>query len=438
LQPESLPYKRSILIEIANPQKPRRGPVHPGASLAYIAQSFPDFTQTFVYREVMALESLGMPVATFAIWKKPRDRVSEEARHYVEKTYYALPVSWPGFLFSHIFFLSVHPARYWKTALFVLSRRGEPFQNRARTFHHFCEAVYLAKEMRKRGIKHIHAHFSINAATVALVAARLLKITFSFTAHNILFRDRLILREKIREAKFIAAISEYTRQFLVHTISDDRFKDKIHLIHCGLEPDKFRPPETKPANRIPIILSIAQLTEKKGIAVLLEACKILAEEGHPFHCLIVGDGPQRAQLERLIDEWNLAGSLRLEGRVFQEQLKGYLEKADIFVLPCIVAPDGDRDGIPVSLMEAMAMEVPCVSTFVSGIPELIENGESGILVEEKNPAALADALKRLLADEELRKKLGERGRARVLQEFDVQKNACKLKRLFEHQIHNDD
>lgn len=402
--------------------------------LAYIAQSFPDLTQTFIYREVLALERLGMPVTTFAIWKKQIDQVSEEARHMVDRTCYALPVVWSGFLLAHLHFLLAHPARYLKTALFVLSRPGESLKNRKRTFFHFCEAVCLTKELRIRRIRHIHAHFSINAATVALVSARLLKISFSFTAHNILFRDSLILREKIREATFIAAISEYTRQYLVDLDFDESIKDKVHIIRCGLEPEKFLPPETKPVNEIPVILFVAQLSDRKGAPILLEACKILAEEGHSFQCTIVGDGPQRTLLERLVHESNLGGSVRLVGRVFQEHLIDYLQKADIFVLPCIVAADGDRDGIPVSLMEAMAMEIPCVSTFVSGIPELIVNGESGLLVEEKNPSALAEALKRLLTDEELRRQLGRKGRERIVLEFDVKKSARELKKLFERQL----
>ena len=404
------------------------------SSLAYIAQSFPDLTQTFVYREVLALEKLGMPVTTFAIWKKPPGRVSEEARHFIERTCYALPVHWPGYLLAHLHSLLAHPARYLKTALFVLSRREESFKNRKRTLFHLCEAVYLVREMHKRGIGHIHAHFSINAATVALVSARLLKISFSFTAHNILFRDSLIIREKIREAKFVAAISECTRNYLIDIVSDDTVEDKIHIIRCGLDPEKFLPPVTKPAKEIPNILFVAQLTEKKGAPILLEACKILCEGGYSFQCTIVGDGPQKALVEHLVRELNLGCFVRLAGRTFQEQLIDYLEKADIFVLPCIVGADGDRDGIPVSLMEAMAMEIPCVSTFVSGIPELIVNGENGLLVEEKNPSALAEALKRLLTDEDLRRELGKKGRERIVLEFDVRKSANKLKALFERAL----
>jgi len=402
--------------------------------VAYMTHSFPLLTETFVYREVFGLERKGFRVATFAIWKPDKNKLSQEARHLVDSSHYVFPISWPKFFRAHLYFLGTRPHKYLGTLFFVLTRRGESTKNRRRTFFHFCDAVYLAMEMKRQRIRHIHAHFAINAATVALVASRLLDITFSFTAHNSFFIDRVILKEKVRGARFIIAISDFTRRFLISLVPGDNIGDKIHIVHCGLSPDDFVPPDPKPVNGAPVLLFVAQLSERKGTPVLVEACRILAERGVSFRCVIVGDGPQRELVAQLVEQYALQEVVELAGVVFQEHLKKYLEQADVFVLPCVVASNGDMDGVPVSLMEAMAMEIATVSTDVSGIPELIEDGVSGLLVPEKDAVALADALQRLLKDKELCMRLGKHGRQKVLHEFDIDKTTAQVATLFERYL----
>ena len=402
--------------------------------IAYITQSFPALTQTFVYREVLALENIGFDIATCAIWKPNRAGLSQESRPLVDRSLYVFPISWFRFLGAHLYFLLTHPAAYMRTLFFILTRQGESGKNRLRTLFHFCEAIYLAPELKKRRVRHIHAHFTINAASIALVLSRLLGISFSFTAHNIFFTDRLLLKEKVQEARFIVAISEFTKQFLISLVPKQDLADKIHIVHCGLSLDDFAPPDSKPQNDIPLLLFVAQLCPRKGAPILVEACGILAERGVVFRCVIVGDGPQRALVEQLIEQHGLQKVIELAGAVPQEHLKKYLDQADVFVLPCITASDGDMDGIPVSLMEAMAMEIPSVSTQVSGIPELIENGQSGLLSPEKDAAALAGALQRLLADKTLRAKLGKNGRQKIVQEFNIQANVAQLATLFQRYL----
>jgi len=404
--------------------------------IAYISQSFPALTQTFIYREVFGLERKGFRVAAFAIWKPAKDKLSQESRHLVDSSSYVFPISWPRFLGTHLYFLFTRPIKYIGTLFFVLARKGENARNRLRAFFHFCEAVYLSKKMQSQHIRHIHAHFTIGAATIALVVSRLLDISFSFTAHNIFFTDRVVLKEKIREARFISAISEFTRQFLTSLVPDDNIDGKIHIVHCGLSPSDFSPPNPRPANDVPVLLFVAQLAERKGAPILVEACRILAERGVSFRCVIVGDGPQKALVEQLVEQYALQEVVELAGVVFQEHLKEYLNRADVFVLPCMIASNGDMDGIPVSLMEAMAMEIATVSTYVSGIPELIEDGQSGLLVKEKDAEALADALQRLLEDDELRTRLGKNGRQKVMEEFNIDKSAAQLATLFERYLTN--
>jgi glycosyltransferase involved in cell wall biosynthesis len=405
--------------------------------IAYVLQSFPLLTETFVYREVLHLERRGIKVASFATWKPDEETLSEEAKHLLETTSYVFPISWTRFVRAHLSSFWRHPTRYIGTLIFVVTRRGESLKNRRRTVFHFCEAVYLAEEMRAQHIRHIHAHFCINAATIALVASRLLDISFSFTAHNILFTDRVILREKVRAASFVAAISHSTKRFLVHLVPNDPVEHRIHIVHCGISPDAFAPLDPKPVNDIPTLLFVGQLRERKGAPVLVEACRILAERGVKFRCDIVGDGPQKAFLEDLVEQHALQEEIELAGTVFQERILAYLQRADVFVLPCVTASSGDVDGVPVSLMEAMAAEVAAVSTPVSGIPELIEDGVSGILVPEQDSVALADALQKLLEDDDLRSRLGKNGRRKIIRDFNIDNSVRHLTTLFESCVPTD-
>lgn len=405
--------------------------------IAYISQTLPSLTTTFIYREIFALREHGCSVSTFAIWKPDMNKLSHESKSLVDTTSYVFPISWSKFLMAHLHFLLSRPVKYISTLLFVLTRKGESLDNRQRTFFHFFEAVYLAHEMERQRIRHIHAHFEINAASIALVVSRLLGISFSFTAHGLVFTDRIILKEKIREARFIVTISEFIRRYLTSLVPGENYDDKIHTVHCGLSLSDFSPPDLKPANDVPVVLFVAQLTEKKGTPVLAEACRILVERGVAFRCVIVGDGPQKALVERLVERYDLHDVIELTGALFQEHLKEYLNRADVFVIPCIQTDSGSMDGIPVALMEAMAMEIPTVSTTISGIPELIENERNGLLVPEKDPAALADAIQRLLGDEELRERLGRDGRRRVQAEFNIHKNVVQLAGLFERYLEAD-
>lgn len=416
----------------AQPSARQSGPI------AYVMQSFPLLTETFIYREIWGLEHRGPKVATFATWKPDEKKLPPEAMHFVDRTTYVFPISWIKFVRAHLYFLGRHPRKYVSTLLFTLTRKGESLRNRFRTFLHFCEAVYLADEMKAQQVRHIHAHFCINAATIALVISRLLDIPFSFTAHNILFTDRVILKEKIRAACFIAAISHFTRQRLMGLVPDDPVEDKIHIVHCGISPGAFAPFAPKPVNDSLTLLFVAQLCERKGAPILVEACRILVERGVKFRCVIVGDGPQRALVEELVEHYSLQRNIELTGAVFQQRIQSYLQQSDVFVLPCLTTPDGDMDGVPVSLMEAMAVEIAAISTRVSGIPELIEDGVSGLLVPEQDPLALADALQSVLEDDELRLRLGENGRHRIMRDFNIEESVRQLAALFENCVQADE
>ncbi|MCB0208635.1 MAG: glycosyltransferase [Anaerolineae bacterium] len=402
------------------------------SKIGYLAQVFPHLTMTFVYREVMALRKFGLDVATFSTWQPKITELSEEAKPLIRDTFYIFPFRWLPFLVSHLAFFVTRPRRYLGTLLFCLTRHHSSLKNRFRTLMHFAQAVYLAQGVERSGIQHLHVHFALNATTLAMVISRLTGTPFSFTAHaNDIFANPILLPEKIKAARFIVVISEFNRKFLQTIVPNEPIDEKTHVVHCGIDVDAFAPTALATQNERPFILAVGRLVEKKGYPYLILACKELARQGYQFECSIIGGGPEEEKLQQLIVDNALEEYVRLEGVVFQEQMKDYLSRADICVLPCVVAADNDMDGIPNTLMEAMAMEKPVVSTIVSGIPELIEHGRSGLLVPEKDSNALADALACLLDDEARRVALGKAGRTKVIEEFEIEKNSCTLLKLFQ-------
>jgi len=394
--------------------------------IAYISQDFPSLTTTFVYREVMGLKRHGVPVSTFSIWRTERDRLPPETRVLADETFNLFPVAWPHLLGQHARYAAKHPIRYLQMGTFLLSRRHEPITNITKAW----ASAYVANEMTRRGVRHIHAHFASSPTSVALVAARLTGTSFSFTAHAVdIFAHRIMLVEKLREARFIIAISEYNKRVLSELAPEAAHK--IHVVHCGVDPQAFSPAGSQADSGVPLILAVGQMREKKGFPYLVEACRLLVERNIKFGCVIIGGGEGLNALQRQVHEAGLNGCVVLTGPLFQSEVRAHLRRADLFVLPCVVAPDGDQDGIPVALMEAMAMEIPVVSTTVSGIPELIADEQEGLLVPARDPKALADALVRLLVDPDLRRSLGQNGRHKIQAEFDLDNNVEQLVHIFD-------
>lgn len=400
--------------------------------IGYVMPVFPYLSMTFVYREVLALRAKGVDVHTFATWKPDPEELPEEALSLIAETTYIFPLNWVQFIRNHITRLFTQPRRYLGTLFFVLSGEHKNIRSRLRTFYHFCEAVQLAQEVSKKEIEHLHAHPANNATTIALVVARLLDGSFSFTGHAFdLFADPILLPQKIESAEFVVCISEFNRQYLQQKYPELDMHTKTVVVRYGIDVHQFSPASDRSDNDTPLILSIGRLVEKKGFPFLIRACKILKDQGHNFQCLILGGGPEEESLQTIIEETDLADRVTLGGIVFQETVKAYLRKADIFVLPCIVAADQDMDGIPNTLIEAMAMKVPVVSTRLSGIPELIDHMKTGLLAPPNDETALADAIKMLLTSKQLRSTLGGAGRATIENEFEIGKSTEELKRLFE-------
>jgi glycosyltransferase involved in cell wall biosynthesis len=299
----------------------------------------------------------------------------------------------------------------------------------------FFQAVYLAYLLRREPVEHLHAHFATAPTLLTMFASELTGIPYTFTAHaRDIYVDtqRKLLRRQIEQSRAVVTVSQYTRQYLKEEICPSS-SGKVLCIYNGLDLADFDcqwPRTVNPGP--PVILSVARLIPKKGLEDLIEAAGILSQLGRAFRVEIIGSGPLRNELENRVKQLGLGDCVEFKGSQPQESVSSAYQRASIFALPCVVGEDGDRDGIPTVVLEAMASGVPVVSTPVSGIPELIDSSRDGILVPPNSPLELAEALDRLLSDSQLRDRLARAARAKIESGFLVEHSASQLLNLFQN------
>lgn len=390
--------------------------------LAYIIGSYPLLTTTFIDREIEAINARGQWIRVLSV-RQPHGVLSPVQEQSRQDVTYMLPLAVLAFLRGLFTFLLRRPATLVSVLWYLLTRPGVRFKARIKTGIHFLQGVYAAYLIQPWRPTHIHAHFADRATTIALVCGRLLDLPFSFTAHaNDIYVNPVMLDEKMAEAKFVATCTGYNQRHLVGLAS--RNAGKIKRIYHGLDASAYHRNGHRPVK--PLILAVGQLKEKKGFTYLLQACRRLLDEGYDFECHIVGGGPLHQGLTAQIRDLSLDETVSLLGAQSHEKVVAEFQAASLFVLPSVLSADGDRDGIPNVILEAMAMELPAVSTDHSGIPEVVRDGQTGLLVPPADVPALTEALARLLDDPELGAEMGRRGRQLVLAEFDVQRNADRL------------
>jgi len=298
----------------------------------------------------------------------------------------------------------------------------------------FFLIVPVARQMEEEGFSLIHAQYADSASSLALLASMLLEIPFSFTAHAYdIFTPQVIFEEKLKRARFIVTCTRYNRDYLLQNYGE-LVGDKILVNYHGLDLTRLQP-VARIKQEPPVILSVGRLVPKKGLGVLLHACKILHDQGVAFKCLIVGDGPERPRLEMFIRLNHLMEQIEITGYMAPSAVIEAYGGASLFVLPCVVEEDGNRDGIPNVIAEAMAMELPVISTTISGIPELVEKGESGLLLDEAEPKLLAQTMLEVLDSPQMQRRLGRAGRARVAAIFDSRRNLDELYNFFQLRLH---
>jgi colanic acid/amylovoran biosynthesis glycosyltransferase len=391
-------------------------------SLVYIIGTYPGLTTTFIDREIRALLLRGVHVRVVSV-RRPRTKLSPDQEQLQGITSYLLPASWSQFVAGHLRFALKKPAIYFGTLFELLMSAHPDFTARLKTILHFAEGVYAAERIRPEICNHIHAHFVDRASIMAFVAGRLLNVPYSVTAHaNDIYVKPVLLDLKLSQASFVTTCTDYNRR---HLEQEYKLNGKLYCFYHGLELETYHP-QIRTSSEIAMITAVGQLKEKKGFSYLLEACQILKNQGYDFHCQIIGEGPLRSALEQQIRDLSLGSNLTLCGALPHESVINELKSSTMFVLPCVTGSDGDRDGIPNAILEAMAMQLPVVSTSHSGIPEVITDGMNGLLVPPADAKSLARAMARLIDEPVLRGQMGERGRQIVSEKFDAKYNAERL------------
>lgn len=402
------------------------------AKVAYIMSRFPHLPETFILREMIEVERQGLEVALYPLIVQTQNVIHPEAQDWMARAH-RLPWISGEILSANWRRFTTHPAQYASLFWQVFSGNLPSPKFFIRALAMFPKMIRMAELMQADGISHIHAHYATHPALAAWVIHRLTGIPYSITAHaHDIYVDRTMLAPKIHDAAFIVAISDFNRQFLARHLGE-WVLGKTHVIRCGIQPERYKPTQKQPSERFEIV-SIGSLQPYKGQQYLVEACAILHQRGLNFRCQIIGGGELRSELEQLIASHNLQGQVILTGPQTQDSVAKMLGEADCYVQPSIITPSGKMEGIPVALMEAMACALPVIATQISGIPELVLPAETGCLVPEKNPEALANAILSYSANPDSAQTLAQKGRNLILNEYTLQDNISMLLLLLNNSV----
>jgi glycosyltransferase involved in cell wall biosynthesis len=397
--------------------------------IAYILNSFPALSETFIVQEILELERQGLSLHLFSLAQPPAEknvRVQWEGRSPLTYLAYRSKFALLASAGRHLLVTPLLCLRFLRAFLLMSVHYG--LRNAGKSLIY---AAHLARLLEPEKIRHLHAHYATEPAAVAQALYMLTGITYSFTAHayDIYISNKKSLKYKMLMAQFIVTCTAYNQQYLKDIYSTNK---RIHCIYHGLNLHAFSVPDlrsTSSSPSTPCILVVGRLLEKKGLSYLVQACGILKNRGYRFAVRIVGEGPLRLSLEQEIHMLGLSECISLLGAATHKDVVEMYRQATLFALPCIIGKDGDRDGIPNVLVEALYMGLPVVSTPISGIPELITTEINGLLVPPRDSNALADALARLIDDPELRNCLAMAGRQTVLERFDMARNVTSLLHL---------
>ena len=426
-------------------------PLPEGATVAYVMNGFPRLSETLIAHEIHQLERVGLRLRLFVVKQENEPHVHPVVTAIRAPLTYlpkatslsgATLVGWlrenlPTFARAHLAVAARHPLRYVRTLASAVALTWRHWPRKV-FVKEFLQAGEIAAALQAKGdVQHLHGHFCHGVATITWFASRLTGIPFSFTAHaKDIYQPELnpgdLLERKLGAARFVATCTCANAEVLRarHARPDD-----VHTIYHGLDTDYFSPVQRAATTDAPLILAVGRLVEKKGFDQLIAACALLKQQGLRFVCAIVGEsGSAEDSLRAQIERMGLADTVQLHGAVAQDRLREIYRGAQVFALPCQIMEDGDRDGFPNVLAEAMAMGVPVVSTAISGIPEMIDDGVHGLLVEPRHPEALAEALRRVLTDTVLHAALARAGRERICERFDSRRTTLALRDLFAQQL----
>ena len=405
--------------------------------IAYVVQRYPTLTTTFLVRELLELERIDVRVHVYSLLPPLTDQRHPEHENLKAQVTY-LPQWEKGerkrIMADHFWCLRKYPIRYVRSLIRVVRRLD---------YRHgwaFVRSPSLARVILARSAtRHLHAYFASEEASAALIVHWLTNLTFTFAAHAFdLFVSPRSFCDKVSDAEAVIVISNFNKRVVAERCGSG-IVDKIETVRYGLDLEGFEAiyqvrqmtHARARKNDPPKILTVARLVPQKGHKYLADALALLKERGHEFKWLVVGEGPLREDLEEQVARLGLADRTHFTGVVLSPRVKEFLSSADVFVMPCVWADHRQVDGIPVALTEAMASGVPVISTRVSGIPELIEDNRTGLLVEPEDVGALSKAIEALLNDSDLRERLSIEGRRKIIKDFDIVKNVQKLNAILE-------
>lgn len=398
--------------------------------IGYLVSRYPAISHTFILREVQELRRLGIDIRTISI--NPPDRsmadLSPDEHAEAGQTFVVKSQSAGTILRALLRTALAHPLGLLAGVVLAIRLSGWNLHALVKRTFYLLEAIVAGEWMRQQSLAHLHVHFATPAATVALFLKRIFGTPFSLTVHGpdeFYEVSEYHLEQKIDAASFICCIGRYCRSQLMKLSRPDHW-DKFEISPLGVDGARFMgsPKARRTGKTLFRILCVGRLVPAKGQAVLLAALRLLRERGRDVEVVFAGDGPDRARLQSLAREWDVEQSCQFLGAVNPDSVTGLYANADLFVLPSFA------EGIPVVLMEAMAMGVPCVSTFVNGIPELIESGRQGFLVPPSDPTALCEVVAQLMDDEHAMEACASEARSKVMNHYDLQTNVRKLSEIF--------
>jgi glycosyltransferase involved in cell wall biosynthesis len=396
--------------------------------VAYIVSRFPHLPETFILREMNALAAHDFQVELFPLMVQKQALIHPEAAHWLDELHQVRLFSCKC-LRANLRMLFRRPGRYLGTFLQVVCFNLPSPKFLLRALFIFPAAVEMAEEMRALAVEHIHAHYATHPALAAWIIGRFTGIPYSISVHaHDIFVNRTMLKQKLAGAVFVRAISQFNKNFLAERYGP-KIEQKIAVIHCGIPVDNYQPAQPSESAEYRLI-SVGSLQLYKGHANLMRACALLREQGFAFHCRIVGGGELRVALAEQIGRLGLEEFVELTGPKTEDEVAQLLADSDCFVLPSVVTPNGKMEGIPVVLMEALAGRLPVIASELSGIPELVRNQESGLLVPAGDAAALAAQIVWMQAHPREAAQMAAAGRKLVETEFDIRVNNVDLAKLF--------
>jgi glycosyltransferase involved in cell wall biosynthesis len=399
--------------------------------IAYMVSRFPKVTETFVLREMLELQKVGVAIELFALIHEDESVRHDDADELEKAAHYgnAYPVH---HMDAQRYWLHSAPDEYravWRSV--IAAHRGSG-RLMAKAVLTTLVGASWAMDLQDSLVDRVHAHFATWPTLAAWVVHRLTRIPYSFTIHaHDLYVDRPMLAQKLGDADFAVTISDYNRRF-IDDVYGTAMADKVSVVHCGIDVDHWRDVERQRSTGPRLeILAIGALEDYKGHRYLVEACSRLRAKNTEFRCQIVGEGPQRGQIEQLIKLLRLEESVALLGRRTSRDVKRLLSEVDVVAHPSVITNRGKTEGIPVAIMEAMASGVPVVATDVSGVTELVIDHVTGLVVPPESPEQLCEALEKLAASPGRARRLARAGQAKVAREFHLDSTVSQLMELFE-------